>query len=82
MQLGSLFLWLWCWPAVVVPIHPLAWEHPYAAGAALERKKKKVLQTHCVSGTVLGFFTDHLRYSNHPLEWAIPLAALFYKQGN
>ena len=34
-------LWLWLWPAAIAPIQPLAWEHPYAAGAAL--KKKKVL---------------------------------------
>jgi len=27
-------LWLWHRPAVVAPIRPLAWEPPYAAGAA------------------------------------------------
>ena len=37
-------------PAATAPIRPLAWEPPYAAGAALEKtkdkkKKKKVLQT-------------------------------------
>jgi len=32
-------LWLWCRPAAVAPIGPLAWELPYAAGVALERKK-------------------------------------------
>ena len=34
-------LWLWCRPAVVAPIQPLAWDLPYAAGAALKKKKKK-----------------------------------------
>ena len=34
-------LWLWCRPAAAVPIRPLAWEPPYAAGAALGKKKKK-----------------------------------------
>ena len=29
-------------PAAVAPIRPLAWEPPYAAGAALKRQKKKV----------------------------------------
>ena len=29
-------LWLWCRPAAVVLIQPLAWEPPYAAGAALK----------------------------------------------
>ena len=37
-------LWLWhccgCGVAVAL-IQPLAWEFPYAAGAALKRKKKK-----------------------------------------
>ena len=37
--------WLWCKPAATVPIRPLAWESPHAAGAALEkttnRQKKK-----------------------------------------
>ena len=33
-------LWLWCRPAAVAPIRPLAWEPPYAMGAALEKEKK------------------------------------------
>ena len=32
-------LWLWCRPAVVALIRPLAWELPYAMGAALKRQK-------------------------------------------
>ena len=32
-------LWLWCRPAAVAPIRPLAWELPYAVSAALKRKK-------------------------------------------
>ena len=34
-------LWLWCRPADTAPIQPLAWEFPYASGAALKRPKKK-----------------------------------------
>ena len=37
-------LWLWCRPAAIAPIRPLAWEPPYAAEVALEmakRQKKK-----------------------------------------
>ena len=34
-------LWLWRRPAAVALIRPLAWEPPYASGAALERQKKK-----------------------------------------
>ena len=33
-------LWLLCWPAATAPIRPLAWEPPYAMGAALEKAKK------------------------------------------
>ena len=32
---------LWHRPAAVAPIGPLAWEPPYAIGAALKSKKKK-----------------------------------------
>ena len=34
-------LWLWCRPMATAPIRPLAWEPPYAEGAALEKTKKK-----------------------------------------
>ena len=33
-------LWLWRRPAAVAPIQPLAWEPPYAMGAALKRPNK------------------------------------------
>ena len=35
-------LWLWYRPAATALIRPLAWEPPYAAGAALEKTKKKI----------------------------------------
>ena len=38
---GSDLAWLWHRLAAVTPIRPLAWEPPYAAGAALKSKKKK-----------------------------------------
>ena len=34
-------LWLWNRLAAVTLIRPLAWETPYATGAALKRHKKK-----------------------------------------
>ena len=34
-------LWLWCRPAAVPSVQPLAWELPYALGVALKSKKKK-----------------------------------------
>ena len=36
-----MLLWLWHRPAAVAPIRSLAWEPPYAAGEALEKKRKK-----------------------------------------
>ena len=33
--------WLWCRLAAIALIRALAWELPYAMGAALEKKKKK-----------------------------------------
>ena len=36
-----MLLWLWCRLAAAAPIQPLAWELPYAAGAAVKKKKKK-----------------------------------------
>ena len=34
-------LWLWHRPAATAPIRPLAWEPPYASGAALEKTKDR-----------------------------------------
>ena len=44
-----MLLWLWCRPAAVAPAQPLAWEPPYAEGAALKRQKtgKKKKKTAC-----------------------------------
>ena len=35
------WLWLWCRPASIALIPPLAWELPYATDVALKRQKKK-----------------------------------------
>ena len=34
-------VWLWGRPAATAPIHPLAWELPYATCAALKKRQKK-----------------------------------------
>ena len=50
-------LWLWCRPAAAAPSRPLAWELPYAAGAALKKKKKKIKyrnQVHLSLGSKIG----------------------------
>ena len=54
---GPMLLWLWRRPAAAALIRPLAWEPPYAAGAALEKEKKNhflwFLRTH-LSGSGSG----------------------------
>ena len=40
-SLDLVLLWLRCRLAAVALIGPLAWEPPYAEGAAVKRKKKK-----------------------------------------
>ena len=40
-DLDPVLLWLWHRLAAVALLQPLAWEFPYAAGAALKTKKKK-----------------------------------------
>ena len=37
-------LWLWGRPSAAAPVQPLAWELPYATGAALEAKKKSPVE--------------------------------------
>ena len=34
-------LWLWCRPMATAQIRPLAWEPPYAAGMALEKRQRQ-----------------------------------------
>ena len=41
---GCWLLWLWCRPAAVAPIGPLAWEPPYAVGVALEKAKRQKIK--------------------------------------
>ena len=36
-----MLLWLWCRLVATALIKPLAWEPPYAAGAALEKAKRQ-----------------------------------------
>ena len=36
-----MLLWLWCRPVDTALIRPLAWEPPYATGAAIEKAKRQ-----------------------------------------
>ena len=41
MRLTSQMRWLRLRPVAKAPIHPLAWEHPYATGEVLKKTPKK-----------------------------------------
>ena len=49
---GPALLWLWHRPVAIAPIGPLAWEPPYAVGAALEKAKRQKKWGH-LSATIL-----------------------------
>ena len=42
LSLNPVLLWLWHRQEATTPIRPLAWDPPYATGAALEKIKKKI----------------------------------------
>jgi len=48
-SLSGLKIWhcreLWCRPAAVAPIGPLAWEPPHATGGALKSKKENKMKS-------------------------------------
>ena len=43
-DLDPALLWLWCRPAAVALIEPLAWELLYGAGIPKKEKKKKMTE--------------------------------------
>ena len=60
-------LWLWLRLAVTAPVRPLAWDPPYAMGAALEKAVVHVAQ----------WFTNPTR--NHEVAGSIPGLAPWVK---
>ena len=69
-------LGLWCRPAAVALIWPLAWEPPYVMSAALKSKEKKI--EYFYSNILFDYFKDYLKecetqYDDHhnPIKkWA------------
>ena len=88
-------LWLWCRPAVVAPIQPLAWEAPFAAGVALKSHQYTVLIAYVLCFSLLflissskqqcqGYYAHTwlmLQESNHDLPKVTALEAGF-EQGS
>ena len=56
-------LWLWHRLAAAAPIGPLAWELPYAAGAALKRKQKKLQRAKSKAIPSIHLLQDKAGYS-------------------
>ena len=73
------FLWLWCRPAAIATIGPLAWEPPHATCMALKRQKTKTKQTKRIQLQWLGFCGGNPRVRS--LAWCRGLkdpAGLWY----
>ena len=47
-------LWLWHRSAAAAPTGPLAWELPYAVGAALKIQKKKIMHVKSLGASTGG----------------------------
>ena len=77
-------LWLWCRPAAVTPIRPLAWEPAYAAGAALKNTHtKEVAATTYLFTQHICFFTYSLTAAEVPSglesrDWGFRLAQVYF----
>ena len=64
-------LWLWCRPATIARIQPLAREPPYAIGAALKRqKKKKKKKVRQLDFSISSFFFYIRIKTNVPAPWS------------
>ena len=50
-------LWLWCRPAAIAPIQPLAWEPSYATSIALKRQKDQK-KKECMNDALVGEWMD------------------------
>ena len=68
-------LWLWRRPVATAPIRPLAWEPPYAAGAAQRnsKKTKKKKKIEIRVPVVAQWLTNPTR--NHELAGSVPALA-------
>ena len=55
-------LWLWHRPAATALIGPLAWEPPYAAGAAVEMAKRVLSPPQQFSSILLFYFLIFLSF--------------------
>ena len=66
--------WLWHRLMTIAPIRPLAWEPPYAVGAALEKKDKKKINN---KNTALQIFILITEFFWRPLKFCANPVSLF-----
>src|SRR5512135_3547638 len=69
-------LWLWRRPVATAPNRPLAWEPPYAAGAAQRNSKKTNKQTN------KRYLSQSHLQSKDPLDHMEPLLTTPHREGN
>ena len=67
--LDPVLLWLWCRPVATAPIRLLAWEPPYATGAALEKTKqnKQTKKVIILKTTLLPYVKPHKFVQTHKI---------------
>ena len=74
--LDPALLWLWYRLVATAPIRPLAWEPPYAVGAALKRKEKNIY----IYKTRNDLMRKHVHWplNNTSLNYMYPLKQVFF----
>ena len=87
MWMDLALLWLWCRLAAVALIQLLAWEGPYAVGAALKKQKKKNYGLEWINNKVLMYHTgnyiqspgiDHMMENNIKKESCVYMDTHMY----
>ena len=79
--LDPTLLWLWCRPAAIALIRPLAWKPPCAVGVAIKYKQKES-KTHSLKNNLHLNMKSSIHFSNklsHIVFWGIFLPFVFFK---